>query len=71
MLARVQFFPKVGASVCFENIKDKFEMPFRIYADFESLTRKMTSATTDAENSFTDKCQIHEQCGFTIYTVSY
>ena len=62
--------PKPGTNVCFENNKNKFEMPFRIYADFESLTRKMTTATFHVGKSFTDKCQIHEQCGFTIYIVS-
>ena len=45
-------------------------MPFRIYADSESIIRKLETATPTSETSFTDKCQVHEQCGFTIYVVS-
>jgi len=62
--------PKPGSTVCFKNNNNKFEMPFRIYADFESIIRKMETASQTNERSFTDKCQVHEQCGFTIYVVS-
>jgi hypothetical protein len=63
--------PKEGITdkTKFENVNNQYEMPFRIYADFESLTRKRPHDEKQ-EGSFTNKIQRHEPCGFTVYVVS-
>ena len=38
--------------------------PFVIYADFESITRKISTALPSSDKSFTDPYQKHIDCGY-------
>ncbi len=48
----------------------QLKAPFAIYADFESLTAKVNSAQPNPENSFTEKYQHHQPCGFSYIVIS-
>src|SRR5690606_2316563 len=61
--------PKPGTTLKFQNIKKQMKKPFVIYCDFESVLRPVTGVTPDPMSSFTESTQIHEPCGFCIYTV--
>ena len=43
------------------------EVPFRIYADFESILKPLQK---NKEESFTEKYQKHILCGYCFHTVS-
>ena len=62
--------PDEGSSTKFNSMYKKFKCPFVIYADFECVTVKYQTATPNDKNSFTNKYQRHQQCGFTLYVVS-
>jgi len=53
----------------FKEIQKQLKAPFVIYADFESLTTKIHSASQDPTISSTTKYQHHQACGFA-YIVS-
>ena len=40
------------------------EVPFVVYADFECFLENMDSCEPDNRNSFTEKYQKHQPCGF-------
>ena len=46
------------------------EVPFRIYADFESILKPVETAQKDETKCFTEKCQKHIPCGYCFHTVS-
>ena len=62
--------PDEGSNTKFSSIYKKFKSPFVIYADFECLTVKCQNATPSDSNSFTNKYQLHQPCGFTLKAVS-
>lgn len=45
-------------------------MPCRIYADFESIIRKLTTDVSTENGSFPNKCQINEQRCLPLYIAS-
>ncbi|WP_158087468.1 hypothetical protein, partial [Vibrio cholerae] len=62
--------PYPGQTVKFKNYYKKFEHPYVIYMDFESILKKIDTCTNDPNNSYTNKIQKHIPYGFTIYLVS-
>ena len=55
--------------VKFENHKNQLKAPWVIYADFEANTTKIEGPTQNTDNSFTQKTQLHEPCGFALCAV--
>ena len=55
----------------FENHHKQMKVPFVIYADFESLIRKLKieEPLPNPNKSYTHKTQIHEACGFSYIVV--
>lgn len=56
--------PKKGSQVKFKNYHKQLLAPFVIYADFESITRKVTTALPSSKSSFTEPYQEHIDCGY-------
>ncbi|KAK3740309.1 hypothetical protein QZH41_010880 [Actinostola sp. cb2023] len=54
----------------FKDFHKQMRVPFAIYADFESLTTKIQSASPDPTKSSTEKYQHHQACGFAYVIVS-
>ena len=54
----------------FKDFQKQLRVPFVIYADFESLTAKIQSASPDPSKSSTEKFQKHRACGFAYVIVS-
>ncbi|KAK3731613.1 hypothetical protein QZH41_015864 [Actinostola sp. cb2023] len=54
----------------FKDFHKQLRVPFVIYADFESLTTKIESASPDPSKSSTENFQRHEACGFSYVIVS-
>lgn len=54
----------------FKNHSKKLPIPFVIYADFECLTTKIANCDKNPEESFTEKYQKHEPCGYAYKIVS-
>ncbi|KAK3747985.1 hypothetical protein QZH41_003960 [Actinostola sp. cb2023] len=54
----------------FKDFHKQLRVPFAIYADFESLTTKIESASPDPTKSSTEKYQHHQACGFAYVIVS-
>ena len=48
----------------FKDFHKQLKVPFVIYADFESLTTKIRSASPDPRKSSTYKFQKHQACDF-------
>ena len=48
----------------FKNIKCLIEIPFVIYADFESILKSISTVESDPNKSFTEQYQKHEPIGF-------
>ena len=42
--------------------------PFAIYADLETLLKKMDTCTNDPDKSLTTKLNKHEMCGYSLVT---
>ena len=42
--------------------------PFAIYADLESLLKKMNASTNDSDKSSTTQLNKHEMCGYSLAT---
>ena len=53
-----------NASLYFKDYHKQLKVPFVIYADFESVTAKIDSATPYPTKSSTEKYQHHLPCGF-------
>jgi len=61
--------PKEGENkVAFKNFHKQMKAPFMIYADFESVVRKISGCEPPQDGSFTVKTAKHEACGFA-YTI--
>ena len=53
----------------FQNWHRQMKVPFVIYADFESIIKKIEGPSFDPTLSNTQKTQIHEACGFSYIVV--
>ena len=51
-------------NVYFKNYHKQLAVPFVIYADFESLTEKISTCKPSDEKSYTEKYQRHTSCSF-------
>ena len=51
-------------SVYFKNHQKQLPVPFVIYADFESITEKMSTFQPSDKRSYTEKYQRHTACSF-------
>ena len=59
--------PDEGTILKFKNYHMSEKVPFMIYADTESLTKKIQSCEADPEKSYTKKYQKHELISFSYY----
>ena len=57
-------------SLCFKDYRKQLKVQFAIYADFESLTTKIDTATPNPEKSSTEKYQYIQSCGFSYIVIS-
>ena len=57
------------STIKFQNHQKQMKVPFVIYADFESLIKRIEGAEPDPQKSYTRKTQIHEACGFSYVVV--
>ena len=53
----------------FVNHKNQLKAPWVIYADFESIIRKIEGSIQSTDESFTHKSSIQEACGFCLRAV--
>jgi len=63
--------PEEGENIlAFQNFKKQMKMPFIIYADFETLVRKIQSCERERmQTSYTEKTERHEACGYSYLVV--
>ena len=59
--------PEKGTFVHFKNNHRKMDMPFVIYADFESVMRPFHSTQSNPEKSYTEKKMVHVPVSFCYY----
>ena len=59
--------PKEGTFVHFKNQHKKMDMPFVIYADFESVMRPFHYAQPNPKESYTEKKMVHVPVSFCYY----
>ncbi|XP_022795526.1 uncharacterized protein LOC111334103 [Stylophora pistillata] len=59
--------PKDGTTLYFKNHHKKMDMPFVIYADFESIIKPLHSAQPNPEECYTEKKQQHIPVSFCYY----
>ena len=59
--------PEKGAVLKFKNYHRSEKVSFMIYADTESLTKRIQSCEPDPEKSYTKKYQKHEKISFSYY----
>ncbi|PFX15495.1 Collagen-like protein 6, partial [Stylophora pistillata] len=59
--------PDEGTFLSFKNHQRKIDVPFVIYADFESIIKPLNSAQPFPEKSYTDKKQLHIPVSFCYY----
>ena len=59
--------PKGPTTQYFKNHFKSQNVPFVVYADFESFTKPISSCQPDPEESYTKKYQKHEPSGFCYY----
>lgn len=59
--------PKEGSTVSFKNFHKKIDIPFVIYADFESLMKAFHSAQPDPNKAYTEKKMQHNPLSFCYY----
>ena len=55
----------------FYNFQRKQEIPFVIYADFESFTEPIQGCRNNEEKSYTQQHQYHVPSGFCLYIVPF
>ena len=60
--------PEKGASLRYHHGVKSMRAPFVMYADLESLFRKMDTCTNDPSKSLTTKKNKHEMCGYSLIT---
>ena len=56
--------PKKCSKVKFTNFHKQLPVPFVIYADFKALTEKVPGCKPNNDNSYTEACQKHTDCGY-------
>ena len=59
--------PEKETLVCFKNNHRKMDVPFVIYADFESIMRPFHSTQSNPEKSYTEKKMVHVPVSFCYY----
>ncbi|XP_022777903.1 uncharacterized protein LOC111319374 [Stylophora pistillata] len=59
--------PKADTFLSFKNHHKKMDMPFVIYADFESLIKPLDSAKPNPKECYTEKKQQHKPVSFCYY----
>ena len=57
-------YPKPGETTKFRNVERLHDVPFAVYADFESFVEPVQYAEQDPSKSFTNKYQNHIPSGF-------
>ena len=66
---RIQMPTLSNKSIKFVNHKKQLKAPWVIYADFESIKRKIEGPIQSTNKSFTHKSSIQEACGFCLRVV--
>ena len=66
---RIQMPTENNKSIKFVNHKNQLKAPWVIYADFESIIRKIEGPLLSTDKSFTHKSSIQEACGFCLRVV--
>ena len=66
---RIQMPTLSNRTIKFVNHKNQLKAPWVIYADFESIIRKIKSPLLSTDKSFTQKTSIQEACGFCLRAV--
>ena len=61
-------YPKPGETTKFRNVEQLHDVPFAVYADFESFMEPVQYAEQDPSKSFTNKYQNHIPSGFCYVT---
>ena len=62
--------PKEGKNkMAFKNFHKQMKAPYVVYADFESIVKKIHTCEPDDKKSFTVKTEKHEPCGFSYVVV--
>ena len=62
--------PEEGKNkMAFTNYHKQMKAPYVVYADFESLVKKISTCEPDSEKSFTIKTEKQEPCGFSFLIV--
>ena len=56
--------PTKGECVKLKNFEKKLELPFMIYADFETILIPEDNGKQNAEESYTTKYQKHAACSY-------
>lgn len=56
--------PEEGETLQFKNYSKQMPVPFVIYADFEAITRPVSSCKPDDTKSYSEAYQMHEDCGY-------
>ena len=59
--------PKPGSNLHFKNYYKQLPIPFTVYADFECITKTMSSCCPNPEDSYNYNYQKHEPSGFCFY----
>ena len=59
---------KKGTSLKYHPGVKSIRAPLAIYADLESLLKKMDTCTNDPDKSSTTKLNKHEMCGYSLVT---
>ena len=65
---QTHIYPKPGETIKFRNVERLHDVPFTVYADFESFVEPVQYAEQDPSKSFTNKYQNHIPSGF-CYTI--
>ena len=63
-------FQRRGNIIKFEGIKKMQKLPFVIYADFETINKKIEGSEPNPDRAYTEKKTEHCISGFTFYSVS-
>ena len=66
---RIKMPTENNKSIKFVNHKKQLKAPWVIYADFESIIRKIEGPLLSTDKSFTHKSSIQEACGFCLRVV--
>ena len=61
--------PEPGKRITFYNCRKQLKAPYIIYADFESIIRKIQGPNLDPEKSGTQNTAHHEACGYSFIVV--